>query len=377
MLSTLVIANNVAKTPRQMAKDIRAWDEYTSTPLVRNLVSFNEKGLKCEPGILSLPTAQELADKAKDLGLVDGLPFTYYTSNNGTLIEIDLQSIETQFEVIRQTCEQLAPYHSVFIPHRNKAMKVDMAGKYGFIRITQTLCKKLQLIYDFVNTIDNQLAENSEEIISAIASTQTGKEKLQLIHIISGLIWTFRREYFNDIPVFLSSIAIDDPTSLYLFNYEQINDEPELPQEMKTKIQTLAGDREKLQSLRGFDDEEYQEDPQATEAELQQEIDDLRAKISQRNSINADEYAAIIKQYQADEQISKVQSENTRAEIVELFNRAEKITSKRQPFDSTDTPLESAIESIDTFTAQIERDYNVKVEECSIKFDGGFVTKTF
>lgn len=306
MLSTLVIANNVAKTPRQMATVIRAWDEYTSAPLVRNLVSFNEQGLKCEPGTPSLPTTEELAITARAWSLVDGLPFTYYTSNNGTLIEIDLHSIETQFEVIRQTCEQLAPYDSVFNSQKIKEMKVDMAGKYGFIRITPALCKKLQLIYDFVKTIDNQLAENSEEIISAIASTQTGKEKLQLIHIISELIWTFRREYFNDIPVFLSSIAIDDPRSLYLFNYEQINDEPELPQEMKTKIQTLADERKELR---------------ANGVDVIEEIDDLLAHIKQEAVFIRDDAEVSSEQLLSAIEALEIQQDKYEAEVDKLIEK--------------------------------------------------------
>ena len=351
-----------------MAKDMRAWDEYTSTPIIRSQASFNEELFDATLTETSLPTDQELAAKAKKLGLIDGLPFTYFASNNLTLTELDLHSIEIQFEVIRQTCKQLAPYHKTFIPQLNGAMKVDMAGKYGFIHITYTLRKKLQSIYDFIKNIDNQLTENSQEIIEAISSTQTGKEKLQLIHVISGLIWTFRREYFNDIPVFLKTIADSPEGSLYLFDYEQMLEEPYLPEEIKTEIKQLAGERAELringeamieeidnlvahikQYSPSIYNEDDREDPQTTGAWLQQEIDDLRAQIQQRNLTNTD------------------------TDICRVVAELEAAIPK----DSTDAPIESAIESVHAFKAKLEQEHDIKIEECSIKSKDGFIMVAF
>ena len=209
-VSTLVIANNVAKISWQMAKDIRTWEEYVNNPLA---------------------TSQQLAEKAKDMGLINGMPFTLYQYQDEPLIEIDLQSVDDQFEMIQHYCDQLAPYHSIFDSQRIKQIKVDMAGKYGFIRICPTLCKKLQLIYDFVNTLEDQLIE-------AIFSGNTGKEKLHF-YTISKLIDAFHRNYLHDIPDLLKAINLAPTSSLYLYDYEQAIEEPNLYQQ----IEILARER--------------------------------------------------------------------------------------------------------------------------------------
>jgi hypothetical protein len=386
MNSTLIKANIKGKTPTQMIKDLKAYNKYAE----------------------SHHSEAELAQKAKKLQLTDGLPFTYCFCDKpaygSSVVSLDLRSLEAEYEQIYFICQLLAPHSPVigvpkYTPHPFRPER-----KSGVTRLTDILCNQLKFIHESVTTIEHSITHDHKSTMENLLKLDDSTEKVRLIGKLSTLTRDFRRNYFSDIPFLLEIVAAEPGSDFYLFNYKGSFDDQDLVDD--EAIELLATEDLQAQATANGIERKLERYPEANKirktgieaerlraegADLSKEVDVVLAEAKQVTKDPVTDY--FVKQG-----LSPTAAAKSAAETTELIGGLKAATKKTDASlqalkDSVSPPAKPATtakipsgaklspEDLDGTFAQTRKmlkdTMGLEAEEISLKFPGGFATKTF
>ena len=245
MRSTLVKANTKGKSPTQLIKDLKAINKYMEEPR----------------------TDLELAQKAKQLDLIDGLPFTYVLWTDRfdyeAVITIDLDLLQSAYAEIHLVCEALAPYSPTIGTPQYQPHSYLVSRKSGLTPLNRLLRNQIRFIYDAVASIKHSLTHDNNAVLGELLNLSNSQQKIQAIDHLSTLTYNFCRDYFAEIPLLLAAIDAEPSADYYLFNYRgsfdiiDITEDENLPllaiarPDIAENIQQLVADRKVAEDLLG------------------------------------------------------------------------------------------------------------------------------
>jgi hypothetical protein len=231
MTSVLVKATIKGKTPTQMIKDLNKYNKYAAASINCTSIATSKGQSKLQIVESLPPTSEELDRKSTELGLVDGLPFTYVFFDRPeygeSTINIDLQAIEDDYREIHYICNYVVPYSPVIGIPSYKPFAFRPERKSGFTRLTDLLCNQLRFIYESIISLQHSLIHDDRSTMSELLKLENSIEKLRMIGKLSTLSHDFRRNHFEDIPFLLEIVESTPDADFYLFNYEGSFDDPQ------------------------------------------------------------------------------------------------------------------------------------------------------
>jgi serine/threonine protein kinase len=213
--SKLLVKSNVkGKTPTQMWEDWLAWNKFIET----------------------VPTEDQKAEKSKQLGIIDGLPFTYIIrtcpglmrKNSDSLqefvVEIDLQSIESKYQEAKLALRNLVSGISDNHFQDSETICVYSDWVKGFIPMTTIRLARLEDIYQSLIYFERLLNDSHQvmPIFAEISVILDWRVVNTMMRTISELIRDLRKNHdFTDISYLLEVVYSDaGQNDFYLFGQE-------------------------------------------------------------------------------------------------------------------------------------------------------------
>ena len=201
---SLVKSNVKGKTPTQMWEDLLEWNKFIETA----------------------PTEDRKTEKAKQLGIIDSLPFTFIMTKS---IDIDFKSIESNYREIEQALRDLAPeiWNTYFPINKNIYTCSDYV--YGFIPLTTIRLARLKDIYEssiYVARLpdynDWSHIDRLMPVFAEIFAHVDSYTRAKMMEAISKLTGDIRRHNdFSEIPYILETVHSDaGQNDFYLFSCE-------------------------------------------------------------------------------------------------------------------------------------------------------------
>lgn len=347
------------------------------------------------------PTVSDLAQKAKDLHLVDGLPFTYCICDKpaygSSTVALDLRRLEADYHRIYEFCEHLSLHSPVIDVPFYKPHAFRPERKSGLTRLTKTLCDQLDFIHGAVIAIEHSCNHDHQSTMQSLLQLENSREKMRLMNDLSTLTHDFRRNYFSDIPFLLEIVASDKDADFYLFNHTGSFDDQDMVSEEQTSL--LATENHPFgQAIR--DNTSERERLRANGADLLKEVDVVLAEAKQvtvdpvldyfKDSLPPAAAAAAaakttklingLKAVQAKTD-SSLQSLRNDSKNVKPDKQADRRTAESTVSVKTGAGINFQPEDFDNSFTKTRKMFKsttgIEPTEISVKFPGGFATSTF
>lgn len=355
MTSILVKSTVTGKAPTHLIRDLHKWNKYTDKPR----------------------SDAELAQKAKELDLVDGLPFIYCLGDipsgfaTNSLVSIDLRTLEGAYSEIYNLCEALEPHSPTIGLPQYQPHAFRPERKSGLTPLTKLLRNQIRFMYDAVTSIEHSLNHDNNAVMAELLKLADSREKMKLLGQLAELIFNFRRDYFAEIPQLLNIIDSEPESDYYLFDYRGSFADEDLIADQSHEL--LANNRPDLvEDIRQLAVERARDAVEILD-NAEHVFSSAETTLQKAEHLVADpEMAELVGQL-------KDAMNQTDATLASLKEDADAIVKKyaKQDKTSRSAALEKLENSLHTTRESLNKESGLDIEEISVKFPGGFALTTF
>lgn len=212
----LIKSNVKGKTPTQMWEDL----------------------IECNKFIATAPTEEQKAEKYKQLGMIDGLPFTWIWRTPEDCVDINIRAIEYKYHSTKSALRYLAPKISDTYFPNSKNISICSDWVLGFfVPLTTIRLARLKDMYESLVYLEQladiyesleyrkQISANVEPLMLIFTEISASLDKdtmTKVMREISELIRDLRQNHdFSNIPYILETVHSDaGQNDFYLFSEE-------------------------------------------------------------------------------------------------------------------------------------------------------------